>query len=157
MLNTKQPQAVAEMQASMNNDDRQLGTIFVDYKKEIHTEAGEQFFATAVKYKTDFWSAAEANIKLIQAGSVSGSQDEAFAFLNEKTIPALNTWLNGLVGEKKVQSDLLLEQIALMEASTNALRNLLLGLTAIVIVGLVVFSLYCGRVLRARVRHQIPV
>ena len=150
MLNARQPQAVAEIQAAMRSDEKKLGEIFVEYKTEINTQEGEEFFARAVSYKTGFWGAAEFNIKLIEAGIASGSQDEAFAFLNEKTMPALNTWLNGLIGEKKVQSDLLLEQIALIQKSTKSLRNLLVGLTAIVIAGLVAFSWYCARVLRRR-------
>ncbi|RAN48444.1 chemotaxis protein [Herbaspirillum rubrisubalbicans] len=150
MLNARQPQAVAEMQAAMRSDEKKLGEIFVDYKKEIHTKEGEEFFARAVTYKTGFWDAAQSNIKLIEAGIASGNQDAAFAFLNEKTLPALNTWLNGLIGEKKVQSDLLLEQIALIQESTKTLRNLLVGLTTIVIAGLVAFSWYCSGVLRRR-------
>jgi methyl-accepting chemotaxis protein len=150
MLNARQPQAVAEMQATMRSDDRKLGKIFVEYKKEINTAAGEEFFARAVTYKTGFWDAAESNIKLIEAGTASGSQNEAFAFLNEKTLPALNTWLNGLIGEKKVQSDLLLEQIVLIQENAKTLRNLLVGLTAIAIAGLAAFSWYCSGILRHR-------
>ncbi|AVS62240.1 methyl-accepting chemotaxis protein [Paracidovorax avenae] len=153
LLDTRNPGAVTAMQVQLAKANEALGPIFVAYKKEINTPEGEEFFARAVNYKTDFWAAAEANIQLMQAGD----RDAAFAYLNDKTSRALQTWLDGLAGEKEIQSRLLLDQISRIQDKAGTLRAVLAALTAIVAAVLALFSWYAGRILRRRMNQAQSV
>ncbi len=153
LLDAGNPRAVADMQARLDQADAALGPVFVAYKKEIDTPQGEAFFARAVTYKLNFWKAATANIQRMR----EGQQAAAFAYLTGNTDAALKEWLDGLSGEKQVQSRMLIEQIARIQDTGSRLRVLLVALTAVVAAVLAAFSWYAGRVLQRRMRQAQTV
>jgi len=150
MLSAKNPQAVSETLADIESKRKILEETFAAYEKDILTPAGRDFFSNATKLKAQFWEAGEANIKAIQAGIQSGSQDEAFAFLVEKTIPKRNDLLKLLDTEKKRQGELLSTEINSIQSQSDSLRTVLMVLTAIVAVALAAFSWYVAGLLRRR-------
>lgn len=95
----------------------------------------------------ELWQYADANLALIQ----SGKNDEAFAYLVDKTIPARNQVLVVLDEMVSYQRSELAGDVETIATRINSTLTMLESLVLVAIVGLTLSSGYVARTLRRRV------
>ena len=114
-----------------------------EFGKAMATPAGRQAFEPMPALMKPFLALAGDTVKLIQ----DRKNDEAFAFLADKLVPARNQLLGPLAKEKKRQFAKLSEETSLAADAATGVRNLTLGLALTVTVGLIAFCVWLTRVL----------
>ena len=119
-----------------------------DFEAGVFTPEGRVFLEKFKPLIKNFWDVGEQNIKLI----VEGQKDEAFDFLLAKTIPTRNLLLAASGEEKTRQSKQLKSELTQFANTADTTTYQIVGLVITVALGLIVFSVYIGGVLRRRVQ-----
>ena len=140
------PEELATTLADIGTKRKQIEDTLTQYQKGLFTAEGRDRFAKLPPMVAAFWTAGEANIKLIQAGQ----KEEAFAFLVEKTIPARNLVLEQLAGTVKYTSDGLDKDIDSIESQAKQAKWMVLGLLLTAVVLLTLFSWHIVALLQRR-------
>ena len=143
----RNPAELQQTLADIADKRRATEALMSAYDAALSTPEERQQFSRTQALVKQFWQVAEQNLVPIQAGQ----REEAFAFLVDKTIPVRNLLLSSLSDtvdhiQKGLERDL--DDI---DSSAKHTLHLLLGLSALMAVGLVVFAIYLGRTLRVRV------
>jgi methyl-accepting chemotaxis protein len=143
----RSPEELAATLADVGLKRKKISDILAAYEKGLFTQAGRDRFASLPPVVANFWRVGEENIALIQAGK----KDEAFAFLNDKTIPARNQLLEQLANTVEYQTESLNKDLA--QISTDALRTeyLVQGLLAAAALLLALQAWHVAGVLQRRV------
>ncbi|WCM87743.1 methyl-accepting chemotaxis protein [Acidovorax sp. NCPPB 3576] len=94
------------------------------------------------------WPAAEANMALVREGQLPQAQ----AMLMEKTIPTFMPMQAWLKAERERQGQTLATEVQGIQSAADATRRQLTALVTVIAIGLIAFSWYIARLLRARVK-----
>ncbi len=120
------------------------------YEADLHTAVGREGYVQLTQELGNFWRVGAANVDLIK----KGQKDEAFAFLNEQTIPARNSLLASLAQAVEHQEQELHADIESIQAQARRTWQLLLALVAATVLTLVLFSTHVARLLKRRVAQS---
>ncbi|MBX9870004.1 MAG: MCP four helix bundle domain-containing protein [Burkholderiaceae bacterium] len=119
-----------------------------DFGDGVFTPQGRTVYEKMQPQVRDLFVAADENIQLIK----DGKKEEGFTFLVDKTIPVRNVLLMTTGEEKDRQNKQLVVEMDEVEAYASATRERLAMVFIAIAVGVVLLSLYIGRVLVRRIQ-----
>jgi len=124
-----------------------INKTMADYVRDLVSAEERERFAKVPALLDTFWGVATQCVQLVE----KGDKDEAFAFLVDKTVPARTELLNALRDAVKYQQDAVRGEVTEVQAESRRTLGVLVGLVAVAIVGLSLFSWHVARVLGRRV------
>jgi methyl-accepting chemotaxis protein len=124
------------------------------FLNQLTTPADREAFKNNwLHLQEETWPVADANMKLVR----EGQNNEAFAMLAQKTIPAFARMQAWLAAERARQGTALAEEIDELARAANAIRTKLAFLAALIAVGLLALSWSIARGLQHRVARSQAV
>ncbi len=124
------------------------------FLKKVSTQEGRDAFERDwLQLQRATWPAAEANMALIR----NGKPDEALTMLMSRTLPTFRPMQAWLSAERARQGKTLGLEVEQIKSAADATRLQITVLVAAIAIGLLSFSWYIGRVLRARVKASQEV
>lgn len=133
---------------------RQIGRNDDAFLANISDEAERQAFRNIwLKMQAATWPMTENNLQLLR----DGQHEQARAALEAETAPAFDRIGQWLSEARKAQEMQLSQEVHDIESSASFTKNLLVGLTATIAVGLILFSWSISHRLRARIGQSQQV
>jgi methyl-accepting chemotaxis protein len=123
------------------------------YESQLFTNEGRERFQSIPPVISAFWTQAEVDVKLIQAGQ----KQEAFAHLVDHTIPARNALLKELSGTVDYQLTSAERDIGKVQAGVQQTLSTLMAAFLFVGVSLCALTAWVGHSLRERVQRSREV
>jgi methyl-accepting chemotaxis protein len=124
------------------------------FLNDIPDQAGKDAFRDIwLKMQADTWPVVEANLQTVREGKDEAAQ----SMLREKTIPTFANMQKWLSEARAKQSQILGEEVGEVEKNARTIRIQLVTLGSIIAFGLVLFSWYIGKRLRARISQSQQV
>jgi methyl-accepting chemotaxis protein len=153
-LLTTKPEAIEQAAKDVQRKREQIAKNDADFLAEITDQAGRDAFKRDwLDLQVASWPVAEKNLELIR----SGQHEAALNMLADTTLPQfakIQTWLSE---ERDRQAKVLGQDVAAIGSNVDEIRLQLSVLVAAVACGLVVFSWFMARSLRARVAQAQTV
>jgi methyl-accepting chemotaxis protein len=146
---SRTPEERAATLADVSRLKSKIDGLLREFEQALSTEGGQQRMEAMKPVIAEFWRVGSDNIALIKQGQTA----DAFAFLNNHTIPARNALLEQIAEAVVYQETTLRNDVAKLRQDATATRNAFVGMVVAISLGLVALAWYLGKALRQRVNE----